>query len=259
MSLQKVLEQITKVAPLASEDTDSGPIETLNARRGRKRNAVEQLKQLRREYASDLLRSSVFILVAGAGREEFVEIATGNADYGVFKSDPESFYKDLAGRIPTTLYKGRESVANLFDVLGRHLEDKAGELGVLEYPQLRYKQEYHRHIASTEDFVELIKNAINDQVGGEFVAAQTIKEVTDQAIERNHSASITPILLSTKDEKLALELVEALNRLTPRVFLVIVGKSSRTLKSTEGAVLVKEASTESVEQALKLVKSSLKK
>jgi hypothetical protein len=259
MSLVKVLEEIKKIQPVALEDVDSGPMETLNARRGRKRNAQLELKRLREEYAQHLLRGAVFILVTGSVREEFVTLATSNKDYGVFSADPEFFYQDLANRVAPALYQGKSTVANLFDVLGRHLEDKALELGVLEYPQLRFKSEYSRVIKSKEDFVELIKRAINEQVGGEFVGVQTIRSIASEAIDTSHNASITPILLSTQDEKLALDLVAALERITPRVFLVVAGRSSRGIKAVEGAVLVKEASEESVATALTTVRNSLKK
>jgi hypothetical protein len=259
MSLTKVLEQIQKVKPVALEDVDSGPIETLTARRGRKRNAQDELKRLRAEYAQNLLRSAVFILVTGGNREDFVNIATSNKDYGAFKADPEAFYRDLANRVAPVLYEGKESVANLFDVVGRHLEDKANELGVLEYPQLRFKAEYNKMINTKEDFVQLLKTAINEQVGGELVGVQTIYSVSDEAVELGHKAAVTPILLSTGDEKLALDLVQALNRLTPRVFLVVTGKATRAMKSVEDAVLVKEANEESVASALTTIRGSLKK
>jgi hypothetical protein len=259
MSLSKVLEQIEKIKPVALEDVDSGPVETMTARRGRKRNAEEQLKLLRMQYTQDLLRSAVFILVTGGNREEFVNIATANTDYGAFKADPETFYRDLANRIAPALYEGKESVANLFDVLGRHLEDKANELGVLEYPQLRFKAEYNKTINNKEEFVQLVKTAINEQVGGELVGVQSVLSITDQAIDTGHKASVTPVLLSTGDEKLALDLVEALNRLTPRVFLVVTGKATRAMKSVEDAVLVKEANEESVASALTTIRGSLKK
>jgi hypothetical protein len=44
MSLQTVLAEIKKVKVFADEDTSTGEASTLNARRGRKNQAVEQLK-----------------------------------------------------------------------------------------------------------------------------------------------------------------------------------------------------------------------
>lgn len=49
MALQNVLEEMKKIQPFVAEDTDSGPVETLTARRGRKRQAIERMKLLREE------------------------------------------------------------------------------------------------------------------------------------------------------------------------------------------------------------------
>jgi hypothetical protein len=257
MSLAKVLEEINSIRPILEEDTDSGPAETLSGRRGRQRQAVEQMKRLKELYVQNLLRSSVFILVTGASRQEFTD--TASQKFGCFSADPEGFYRDLASRIPNSLYVGKESAASLFDIVGRHLEDKAGELGVIGYPQLIFKASYSRAINSQEDFVGLLKTAINEQVGGEFVGLHTVRSLADSAIETGHSAPVTPIVLGTDDTKLAMDLVQALDRLTPRVFLVVAGKASKKLMSADGAVVLKNVNEETVEQALTEIRSKLKK
>ena len=257
MSLQKTLEEMKKHAVYANEDVDSGPVETLNGRRGRKKAAVESLKNLRRQYSDDLLRSAVFILTVGTDREVFEKIAS--TDGNCLLSQADSFYSDLANRIHPTLYAGKNPSANLFDVVGRHLEDKARELGMTEYPQLLYKTAYSRMVQSPEEFTALLKQAITEQVGGEVVGINAIRELTDTAIAKEHSASATPVLLSTEDSKFAVELISHLERLTPRVFLVVAGKAPKQLKTMQGAIVVKEANSESVEAALTRIKNNLKK
>lgn len=257
MSLSTVLAEINKLKPVAEEDTDQGPVETMNGRRGRKRQAIESLKRLKEEYSKDLMRSAVFIIVSGSSREEFTKLATEK--YGCFSEDPELFYKDLAGRIPEAIYKGKDDVGNMFDILGRHLEDKAMELNIIGYPQLIFKQQYRRAIKTKGEFVALIKRAINEQVGTEVVGIQTVRSIVDSAIERGHDAKVTPIILETSDDELVKEMVRDLERLTPRVFLVLSGKSSKTLKGLGDSLTVKEANEESVEKTLLTIKSSLKK
>src|ERR1035437_8370484 len=117
MSLTTVLEEIKRLTPFAKEDVNSGPTETLSGRRGRKNQAIEMLKRLRQEYQTDLLRSSIFIVVSGEAREEFAAAAV---PFDVFAANPEDFYTDLAARVPSSLYLGKEVVSNVFDVLGRH-------------------------------------------------------------------------------------------------------------------------------------------
>lgn len=257
MSLIKTLEEIKKHTAYANEDVESGPIETLNGRRGRQRASVESIKLLRRQYSDELLRSAVFILTVGTDRESFEQIARDNGNCLFSKAD--SFYSDLANRIHPTLYAGKNPGANLFDVVGRHLEDKARELGMIEYPQLLYKNTYARMVQSPEEFAVLLKQAITEQVGGEVVGINAVRELTEAAIAKGHTASATPILLSTEDSKFAVELIPHLERLTPRVFLVVAGKAPKQLKTMQGAIVVKEASSESVEVALTQIKNNLKK
>lgn len=258
MSLSKVLEEIKKVKPHADEDCEVGPIETLNGRRGRKRAAIEQLKTLKRQYTDELRRSAAFILVTGSARDSFTNIAT--QEFKCFSADPEAIYKELANRISPALYQGRDTVGDLFDVLGRHLEDKAGEIGIVGYPQLIFKQQYRRNISNKEEFAELVKQALNEQVGGEIVGINAVHTLTNEAIERNHSARVTPIILSSSDEKLVVDLSSSLERLTSRVFVVTAGKSSKAIKaSVPGVISIKEPTNESVEQALTTISETIKK
>lgn len=257
MSLNQVLTEIKSLKSFAEEDTTTGPMETLNARRGRKNQAIERLKQLKRQYSKDLLRSAVFIVSAGVGRDNFAQIAVEK--YECFSADPDTFYKDLAGRVPPALYLGKEGVSNIFDVLGRHLEDKMGELDIREYNMLLFKAGYATTLTSAEQFKELVTRAVNQQIGAEIAGIQAVASLVDEAIEKDHSKSTTPIVLTTGDEQLALELVKDLSRLTPRVFLTVTGKSSRTLKSVDGALIMKEANEESVEKTLTTIRNNLKK
>lgn len=253
MSLQTVLEKIKTLKPLAEEDVDSGEPNTLSARRGRKRNAQESLKRLTEEYTIELMRTAAFFVVTGSARDEFVKNAVDS--FRCLTSNPEEFYRDLASRIPETLYSGKESVANLFDVVSRHLEDKAGELGIIGYPMLRFKSEYRRAISGKEDFVQLLKRAVNDQVGAEIVGIQAVRSVVQKAIETGHKEKITPIVLSC-DETLAQDLSNALDRLTPHVFTVVAGEGQAI---NEGSTVVAEVNEKSVGKTLKTLRASIKK
>lgn len=257
MSLQSVLEEIKKVKPLAEEDVNSGPIETLNGRRGRKVQAVEQLKRLKREYQQSLIQNTVFIVSTGSGRADFEK--QGVENFGLFAADPEAFYSDLAKRVPPTLYVGKNGVSNIFDVLGRHLEDKMMELDINEYNQLLFKAEYAKQINSLDEFTQLIKSAINRQIGAEIAGIQAITSLVDQAIEKNHADKITPIILSTGDTQFALDLLRDLERLTTRVFLAVTGDAPTSLKSIDNALVLEEASKATVANALKTMKKGLKK
>lgn len=257
MSLASVLEQIKKVKPFAEENTDTGPAETLNGRRGRKRQAIEQLKELKFQYRDDLRRSAIYILVTGSNRDAFSETAT--KEFKCFSADPEGFYKDLANRIPPALYTNKESISGIFDIVGRHLEDKALELGISQYNQLIFRQGYRQAVHSVEDLVGLLKTAINEQMGGEIVGINAVHQLTDEAIEKEHAKKNTPIILNSGDEKLVLDLADSLERLTPKVFLVVAGKGTKALNAVEGVLKVKEVTNDSVENMLTTIQNSLKK
>lgn len=257
MSLSVVLDKIKKVQPFALEDADSGPVETLRARRGRKNQAVEEFSRLKKEYEFELRRTAAFILVLGDKRQDFTELAVQN--YKCFSSDPNNFFSDLAGRVPASLYLGKEGLPNLFDILGRHLEDKMLDLDVIGYPQLIYRQEYAQAIRNTEEFTAIVRRAVVEQVGGEIVGIQSIRNLAPEAIRLEHSSKFTPILLPVNDEKFALTIARDLEKITARIFIVSAGKTSKLLKSYQDTVYVKEVTTENVEGALKTISSTLKK
>jgi hypothetical protein len=256
MALAEILKEIKTVQPFADESLENGPMETLNARRGRKVQSLERLRQLKGEYTRELSRSSLFLVVTGTGREEFCKLAN---EVGLFTADPESIYRELAAQVSPELYLGKETLVNLFDVLGRCLETKAIELDIIGYPMLRYSEKYRKVVASTGDFVNLITRAINDQVGAEIAGICAIRSVADVAIGREHAAKTTSILLPTGDEQLVTELVRDLERLTPRVFMVVAGKASKSMRGIDGALFVREPTKESVTDVLKEIKSSIKK
>lgn len=258
LSLTQILDQVKANQEFANEDVDTGPLETMTGRRGRKNRAIESLKSLKGQYRTELLRSSVFILVTGGAREEFQKVATG-APFECFAADALSFYKDLAGRVNPALYEGKESVSNMLDVVSRYLEDKARELGMREYPQMFFKQEYRHTIKNKEDFISLITQVINEQVGSEVVGIQAVSDIVDVAIERGHTSTFTPVLLSVEDPNLALQMISGLNRLSSRVFLVSAGKNSKLVKQQDGVVSLKEVNEDSVGEALKTIRDSIKK
>jgi len=256
MSLETILKEIKQVKPFAEENVETGALETLTGRRGRKRQAQDRLIKLREDYINELMRSAVFILVSGDSRNEFTALAK---DFHSFTADPETFYRDLANRVAPVLYKGKTFVSSVFDVLSRHLEDKANELNIISYPQLIFKNTYQREIKDIEDFVALIKMAINEQMGSEIAGIQAVHSIADEAIEKGHASKITPIVLNSKDDQLTMDLLKELTRLSPKVFLVVAGKSSRAMKSINGAFVLKEVNKENVEQTLTTINKLARK
>lgn len=258
MSLQNTISEIKKFQPFAEEDLDDPkiPRETLTGRRGRKMQALEQLKILRRDYRKELLESAAFVIVTGSAADAFSAFVKENAS--CFSANSNEFYEDLANRIPPALYQGKESMVNLFDIVGRHLYDKAMELDLTSYNELTFRQEYHVSVKSKEDLVSLLKKAVNSQMGAEIVGIQAITSLVTAAIEKNHVKRITPVILTANDEQFALDLEKNLRRLKTRgVYLVVAGKGTKNLRAVPGVLLVKDPSPENIEQTLAKIEQTV--
>ena len=258
MNLNQTMEQIKATLPFTTEDVDTGPRETMPARRGRKARAVDQMKTLKRDYRQGLLQSAVFIVTTGSDKDAVYQLATEK--FECFAANPQDFYEKLADRIPEALWKGKESMVNLFDVIGRHLYDMAVDLDLNEYDQLIFKQEHYVSIKTKADLIIMLKKALNAQMGAEIVGIQAVTSIVDAAIARGHTSIATPIVLATDDEKLALDLESSLRRLRPRgVYLVVAGKGTKNLRAVPGVVSIKEPSEETVGKALQQISASAKK
>jgi hypothetical protein len=256
MSLKAILNEMETNRPNADMDVLMGSPDTMIGRVGLQRAAKETIKRLKLEYTKALMASTVFIVVMGTARDSFTNIAC-NETFGCFQSDPEAFFKDIVSRINPTLF-GREGTRNLFNLVTNILEDKMLELDINSYNMLQFNDRYNAASNKAEDFVPLVRNAIIDQVGSEIVGVNAIHSIVDEAIKKEHSASVTPVVLNTNDEKFALDLKKNLGRIGSKVFLVVAGKASKTFTSgTELLTVVKHVNEESVGEALTQIRSKV--
>lgn len=270
MSLVNILKEMEQNRPNSEMDVHMGNPATFGGRVGLKRAATENIKRLSVNYRKELMSSALFIVVVGTGQEAFTQLATTDA-FGCFSVDPDRFYKNLAERVspPTvkpSLY-GRENVRNLFNIAQNVLRDRAIELDIDSYPPLYFSDKYNTGVKTVEDFVPVLKSAVNDQVGAEIVGIDAIDSIVEGAIQKGHSASVTPIVFNTSDEKFALDLQRSLKRrrlpdgtytgLTDKVFLVVAGKASKELAKATGNVLVKNVTEEAVGEALTTIRSKI--
>lgn len=258
MNLSEILTKMNETRPNAEIDLNMVNPSTYRAREGLKRAAIQNLKYLTLDYRNEVMKTVAFIVVTGSGREDFTKLATTDT-FGCLSADPDQFFADLTSRINPTLF-GREGLRQLFNIAGNILEDKAIELDLGSYNMLQFSEKYNRSVKTADDFKAIIKEAINDQIGSEIVGISAVHSIIDNAIKKGHAASTTPVLLTTDDEKFALDLATNLKRrqlsdgtyrgLTKNVFLVTAGKVSKTLPSNEGTVSIKKVSEETVAEAL---------
>lgn len=260
MSLSTILKEIETNRPVAETEVSMDNPATYNGRLGLKRAAVEALKRLKAQYRNELMGSTAFIVVTGSARDSFTELATSET-FGCFTTNPDDFFNDLVSRISPKLF-GRETCKNLFNVLDNVIYEKAMELELKEYTPVRYNEKYNGDVSSPEKFVPIVKQAVVEQMGSEIVGVSSVNSIVDTAIKRGHSAPVTPVILSTSDEKFALELQRTLsdlkspNGLNAKAFLVVAGKASKELK-TSSAVVVKTVSEDTVGEALTTIRSKV--
>ena len=260
MSLSTILNEMKLNRPNAEMDVQFGNPNTLGGRQGLKRAATEALKRLRNSYRDELMKNSVFIVVSGAQKDVFTEFASGEK-FGCFVNNPESFYKELAAQVsPPSINPPlwtRESVKHLFGIAQNVLNDKALELDINSYPPLYFNEKYNRGVTTAEEFAPILKQAINDQVGSEIVGINAVHSILDQAIVKEHSGLITPILLPTDDEAFALDLFNSLNTKLGRpangTFLVAAGKNH----SLKNALTVKKINEETVAEVLETIRNKV--
>ena len=265
MSLTQILKQLNEARPNAEMDLNMVDPNTYRARVGLKQAAIQSMKYLTLDYRNEVMKTVAFIVVTGSAKDSFTELATTDT-FGCLSADPDQFFADLTSRINPTLF-GREGLRQLFNIAGNILEDKALELDLGSYNMLQFSEKYNRGVKTADDFKQIIKEAINDQVGSEIVGISAVHSIIDKAIKKGHTATTTPILLTTDDEKFALDLATNLRRrklsdgtfrgLTKNVFLVVAGKASKSLPSVEGLVSVKKVSEESVAEALSELRNKI--
>ncbi len=265
MSLKSILDEMEKNRPNAEMEVSLGNPNTYGGRVGLKRAAEETLKRLRLSYRNELMTSTVFIVTTGSAQEAFTDLACSES-FNCFSAEPKAFYKELASKIAPSLY-GREGARQLFNIASNVLYDKMQELDIASYPNLQFSEKYNRSVANAEEFAEVLKSAVNDQVGPEVVGINAVHSLVDRAIKANHSAPVTPVVLNTSDESFALNLYENLKRrklpdgtfagITDKVFLVVAGAGPKELKSVLGAFSVKKVSEESVGDVLSAIRNKV--
>ena len=270
MSLSKLLKEIETNRPNAEMEVTQEPSTTYGGRVGLKRAATETIKRLKLDYRNELMLGTVFIVVTGPARDAFTELASSD-EFGCFSTDPDEFFKDLASRVTPSLF-GREGARQLFNIAGNILEDKMMELDVGSYQGISFSEKYNTGVKNVEDFIPVIKRAINDQVGPEIVGINAIHAILDRAIAKNHSAPVTPVILSTSDQKYALELYKNLPELVAKgtlspamhaakkklkSFLVFAGGKSSKVPGAEDAVFIKTVNEGSVGEALSAIRSRI--
>lgn len=257
MQLKSILEEITKLQDKAQADIPQNPA-TIQGHISRRRAAELKIPEMKREYKSALLRHIVPIVVTGSTSSEFSKIAS--EELSVLTVDGESLFKELRTRMPAEATTGKMSTKVVMDVLARHFSDIASESDVLEYPQILYKNSRGFAINDESDLDKLIKLAINESVGAEMATIYNLKSISQKALEIgfNGEKSHLPVLMLVQDESIVDRILEGQRRLGLQSYLLTSGEISNSV-TTKALTTVEKVAKESVMDALKAVKTNLKK
>jgi len=227
----------------------------VRTRLGHINRAQEDLKDLYREYRSELQSRAAFILVIGSKAGEFA--AEAETGFGCFSLDADTFYKDILEQVPAQLYTNRASTPGLFDHFAARFESRALDIEIIGYQPLFFDTKYNKMLTGKEDALALIKEAFNDRVGSEVVGLDAIDRVASRAVNENFSGSTVPIVLFSQDESLIGDLSKNLTKLTGNVFVVTAGtKVNKNLKD-KSVFSMKTVTTENVEKSLMKIKENL--
>lgn len=252
MNIKNLIEQIQQKSAAANDDLKDATNNTRPMREGNKRAAKEQLVDLKDQFRLLLTQTASYLIVTGPQASELA--TTAETTQGALVVNPEDFYNEVLEKVDQRAYMGKLIDGSFANAISNSLEEVVLQIGVRSYPQLLFKTEYSQMTTTKEQVLAITKLMINKEIGSDFVGIYAANKVMDQAIARGPN-SFTPILLHTTDENLALSLSKDLKNLSPNVFLVTVGKASKTLKSVPNSISLKEANAEALEQLLEAVKS----
>lgn len=247
----ELIEEIKQQRKFASDNLSDATPQTMNSRIGRKRHAAMRLDELFFEYRK-LFRDRVFAIIAiGEQVEEFEKISSSIA--GLISLEYDSLFNQIASKIDKRLLEKGESSGYVLEVASRYLEDTALELGVMSYNQIIYKDKYSGKISTTEEAAELIKRAINEQVGEDLAALFVVDHAIRLAFELDLESKTHPILVKVKNEKDLQSLLLGLKKLGNRSMVVSAGNSP-----VEAEFKTEEVSEKTVLETLKKIKKKLK-
>lgn len=253
MNLNDIVKKIKEHKAFAEEviNEDDDP-RTVKSRIGRKNQSREALQILYREYKAELRNKIAVLMVTGAEAKLFCDIAENEGN--MVSAVADSLYEDIVDRIDERLLTGTESTSSLIDIMGRYLEDKAGDLDIQSYPALRAHEKYSERIKNKGDMLSLTKRMINTEIGTELVGFEVLEQVTRKAVNELFDGKILPVVVLLKDDSLAEQVAEGL-RTIGNVTIVTAGEGHKI----EGALLVKEVDPEKVFSVLKKMQKDLTK
>lgn len=247
--LEEILNEINEQKKIAEIDLSEVSPRAYPYKKGQVDSAKNKLEGLYIDYKNEMLNRAVFILVTGDKAEEFANIA--KEDYGCFSIKGETLANEIVDDINPQLYQGKTINASIFNVIDSVLEKKMKALDVLSYNSLMFNVKYQRVVKDKSEMVSVVKDAVNDIVGGEVVALDALERATQEAVNRNYKSKIVPILIYSEDFRLTQTLSRDIIKINPRIVRVLAGESE--VKNLNAIAELENIDSEVVGEALKKI------
>lgn len=255
-SLVKTIAEKKALVKSEKEVKELNNPHVVRTKMGKINRAKEDLKELYKEYRTEIQKGSTFILVSGKQAKKFAELAS--AEFGCFSLDPNTFYNEILDQVPEQLYVNKTAGPALFDHFMAKFESRALEIEIIGYTPLIFESKHKRVLKGREDALKLLQEAFNDRVGGEVVGLDAIDRVAFQAVNEDFAGNTVPIVLFSEDDDLLLSLSKDLKKISYNVFIISTGtKGNKELKQKSISSL-KTVDVEGIKSSLTKVKENLR-
>jgi len=256
VSLDKIVEEIIKTKTLAEEDILGGDKKpnpaTLQTRLARQRSAKGMLPILYNQYKSELMKRTFCVLLVGEKSEEAAKML---ADQGMVSVSADAFYQEILDLVPSNMYNGRTNSSALFDVMSRHIEDKAGSIDIASYPSPIFKSSYNTKVDSEEKALAFLKRIVNEEIGTEMLGYDALEKAAKIAVNENFAGAKLPIAVSLKDVSIAKDVIAGLKKTSSVFHMVTIEKVDKELEKLSSAK-VKTLDEDNINKAIEAIKKT---
>lgn len=258
-SIEEVVKEINKKKAMALLEPGDNPM-NYSTKVGKIKRAKVDLEDLYLKYRSEVQLRSLFMIVTGKQAKKFADLAS--KEFFCYQLDSNGFYEGLIKDVGARLYTNQPASPSLFDILGKTLEDRAREIGVLGYPALIFESKYKKVLSGKEDLLTLLKRAFNEKVGIEMLGLDAIERAATLAIndedEEKQVLSKFPIIMVTEDESIVKDLAQGLGFVSNNVFIIGAGSVKDEKVKQNCSHTLKQITNKTVENSLVKIKEMSK-
>jgi uncharacterized protein (DUF885 family) len=254
--LKEALSEYKKVNERANADLTKVDRSNITAHRDRVRTAKRRLPEVKLEYKNAVRKHLAIILVTGSQAEEFGKLAekiTGDKTL-----DAEGLYKDIVKRMPKEASSGKMAPKVIVDIMTRHLEQIASEVGIESFPRPHLSARRSFVVKDKTELDRLVKRVLNENQGSALAGAYLLVAASELALANEFDGETYPVIATITDSSIVDEVVEGFNEIFGQTKVLTAGSLEDKIENKPITKLA-EVSEETVTEALKAIKTTLGK